>query len=197
MSTIRQSTGTGNHIMVGDMPRSTSQPTSATADRHQGVGAFDGAKLAARRKLLGWSQGRLAEELAQVQSDKTGGPAAPHRVRTLVVQISLYESGKQKPRPSTVGELARALGLGGDELLSGPRRRELRTLRCALGRSQADIAQCLSVSRGHYAHVEQGRAHLDVGQIAALAACLGTTDAEITRAITRAQQVRRNSSASA
>lgn len=162
-------------------------PPSAPPDdrgRHW-VDAFDGTRLAARRQALGWSQVRLAEAVHQLHAD----PATPatetaRRIRTLVVQLSCYESGRNRPRARAVRDLAAALSVDALELLAEDAPVTLPALRARLGMTQSDVAAVLpGMSRSLYAHVEQGRRPLDAAEEAALAAVLRVDPARIRRAL--------------
>jgi transcriptional regulator with XRE-family HTH domain len=81
--------------------------------------AFDGTRLAACRQARDWSQVELAERLVQARTD---GPAsvldAARQIRTLVVQVSCYESGRTRPRAKAVQALAAVLGVDVLQLLA-------------------------------------------------------------------------------
>jgi transcriptional regulator with XRE-family HTH domain len=163
-------------------------PASAPPDelgRHW-VNAFDGARLAARRQALGWSQVRLAETLHQQQHTDPATPAteAARRIRTLVVQVSCYESGRTRPRARAIRDLGAALGVDVLDLLAEGTPITLATLRARLGLTQADVAAALpNMSRSLYAHVEQGRRPLDAAEQVALAAVLRVDRARIRQAL--------------
>src|SRR5436190_13895046 len=117
------------------------------------VDTFDGARLAARRQALGWSQVRLAEALHELRADATVATTdAARRIRTLVVQVSSYESGRTRPRARAVRDLAATLSVDVLNLLATDTPVTLATLRARLGLTQTEVAATLGMSRSLYAH---------------------------------------------
>lgn len=149
------------------------------------VAAFDGARLAARRRALGWSQVRLAEALHELHADTTVTAAeSARRIRTLIVQVSTYESGRTRPRARAVRDLAAALDVDVIDLLGVDVPLTLAALRARLGLTQAEVAAALpAMSRSLYAHVEQGRRALSPAELAALAAVMRVDEETIGRAL--------------
>jgi transcriptional regulator with XRE-family HTH domain len=148
------------------------------------IDAFDGTRLAACRQARDWSQVELAERLVQARTD---GPAsvldAARQIRTLVVQVSCYESGRTRPRAKAVQTLAAVLGVDVLQLLAPGTPVTLVTLRARLGLTQDDVAAALGISRSLYAAVEQGKRAASVPETAALAAALHTSVDQVRRAL--------------
>lgn len=180
-------TSISNHINISDMrrsistgdPKSGAGPSERVPRGQHCVDAFDGAKLRHGRKQRAWSQGQLAEQLHRVQISGTNEPLSHSRIGSLTVQISLYESGKHKPRVGTVHELAQALGIQASDLLAEGAPQSLATLRARRSLTQEGVAGQLSISRSLYGHVERGRATLDLAKAAQLARLLQIPDAEM------------------
>jgi transcriptional regulator with XRE-family HTH domain len=167
-------------------------PSSPPPDpgRHW-VDAFDGARLAERRQALGWSQVRLAEAMHRLDAAAPAETtAAARRLRTLVVQISCYESGRTRPRARAVRDLAAALGVDVLELLAPDAPVTLATLRARLGLTQADVAAAMpGMSRSLYAHVEQGRRGLAAAEERTLARLLAVDATRVRQALRRSAEV--------
>lgn len=165
----------------------SSTAVGADAGRHW-VAAFDGARLAARRQAKGWSQARLAEALHELNAETAPGAAqdaldVARRLRTIVVQVSTYESGRTRPRAKVVRDLAKVLEVDVLELLAVGAPLTLAALRARVGLAQADVAEALGMSRSLYAHVEQGRRALSHDETAALASVLRVDGATLVRAL--------------
>jgi transcriptional regulator with XRE-family HTH domain len=145
---------------------------------------FDGTRLAALRRARGWSQVRLAEAVTQLQAHAgDNATEIARRIRTLVVQVSCYESGRNRPRARAARDLAKALGVDVRDLLADGGSPTLPRLRARLGLTQADVAAALhGMSRSTYAHIEQGRRRLRVPELAALATILHVAPETISRA---------------
>lgn len=159
-------------------------------DNHAGrhwIDAFDGQRLATWRRDRGWSQVRLAEQLQQARA---GGAVAPaevaRQIRTLVVQVSCYESGRTRPRGRAVRDLAAVLDVDVLDLLAEGTPLSLATLRARLGLTQGDVADQLGMSRSLYAAVEQAQRVASDTERAALAAILQVPETRIREALDRA-----------
>lgn len=138
------------------------------------VDAFDGTRLAACRDARGWSQVQLAERL---QRDRAGDQPVPlavaaRQIRTLVVQVSCYESGRTRPRARAVLALAAALEVDVLDLLAEGTPVTLATLRVRLGLTQSDVAGRIGMSRSLYAAVEQGKRPVSEAELSQLAMVL-------------------------
>jgi transcriptional regulator with XRE-family HTH domain len=158
------------------------------AGRHW-VDAFDGDRLAAHRRTLGWSQVRLAERLQQARAGDDTVPAAEvaRQIRTLVVQVSCYESGRTRPRGKAIRALAAVLDVDVLDLLTEGSPLTLATLRARLGLTQGDVADQLGMSRTFYAAVEQGRRAASDSEITAVAAVLQVPAGRIRAALAGAE----------
>lgn len=147
------------------------------------IDAFDGTRLAACRQARDWSQVEPAERLVQARAD---GPAsvldAARQIRTLVVQVSCYESGRTRPRAKAVQALAAALGVDVLQVLAPGTPVTLVTPR-ATGADPGRRHCAQRVSRSLYAAVEQGKRAASVSETAALAAALHTSVDQVRRAL--------------
>src|SRR5690242_3627031 len=99
------------------MPNSDEPPQariSAGQGRSAGVhwvDAFDGIRLAQQRAARDWTQVEFAERLQAARAGETRVAAVEvaRQIRTLVVQVSCYESGRTRPRAGTIQLLAEVL----------------------------------------------------------------------------------------
>lgn len=134
---------------------------------------------------MGWSQVRLAEALHERNAGDSAEPAeAARRIRTLIVQVSTYESGRTRPRARVVRDLAAVLGVDVLDLLAVDAPLTLATLRARLGLTQAEVAASVpGMSRSLYAHVEQGRRPLSPSEATSLGAILRVDPATIGQAL--------------
>jgi transcriptional regulator with XRE-family HTH domain len=148
------------------------------------VDAFDGTRLAQRRTALRWTQVELAE---RVQAARTGAALATvevaRQIRTLVVQISCYESGRTRPRAGTIRLLAETLGVDVLDLLAENTPATLAVLRARLGLTQQQAAQRLGMSRSLYALLEQHRRSATLQETRSLAAVFQVSVARIRQAL--------------
>jgi transcriptional regulator with XRE-family HTH domain len=150
------------------------------------VDAFDGQRLAGYRAGRGWTQVELAERLQQARAGDAGTVSvaeAARQIRTLVVQVSCYESGRTRPRARAVLALAAALDVDALDLLAADSPVTLATLRTRLGLTQGDVAGRLDMSRSLYAAVEQGRRALAQHELDRLAEVLHIPAARLRRAL--------------
>jgi transcriptional regulator with XRE-family HTH domain len=147
------------------------------------VAAFDGARLAAYRTERGWSQVELAERMQRARSGELTAAAAARQIRTLLVQISCYESGSTRPRVQAVRLLAQLLEVDVLDLLGAHTPVTLGVLRARLGLTQAQVARELGMSRSLYAFVEQGRHALTKAEATTLAGVLQVTPDRIRHAL--------------
>jgi transcriptional regulator with XRE-family HTH domain len=159
----------------------------APVGRHW-VDAFDRQRLERLRKGRGLSQGEVAERLYEIEArrkpaEKVDPIAAARRIRTLVVQVSFYESGRHRPRAETLGDLAEALGVDVLDLLEEGTVPTLATLRARLGLTQGQLAEKLGMSRGLWGHVEQGRRDVSTDEVRTLAKILKVSQAKVREAI--------------
>ncbi|MGK5681677.1 helix-turn-helix transcriptional regulator [Actinoplanes sp. URMC 104] len=147
--------------------------------------AFAGMRLAQRRSVRGWTQVELAERLQAKRAAGTRMAAVEvaRQLRTLVVQISCYESGRTRPRAGTVRLLAEALGVDVLDLLAADAVITLAVLRARLGLTQEQAAQQLGISRSLYALLEQGRRPVSEGETHALARVLQVSVTQVRAAL--------------
>jgi transcriptional regulator with XRE-family HTH domain len=160
-------------------------PDSPTAagGRHW-IDAFDGSRLAACRRARGLSQVELAERLQQARTGTEVSVAeAARQIRTLVVQVSCYESGRTRPRARAVQALAGVLDVDVLELLAADTPITLSTLRARHGLTQGDVAAQLGMSRSLYAAVEQGRRPVSDAELTQLATVLAVDADRLRRAL--------------
>jgi len=117
--------------------------------------------LTACRRAHSWNQVQLAEALHRWQTDNPDDPTeTARRIRTLVVQVSCYESNRTRPRARAVRDSAAVLDVDVLDLLRVDTPLTLPALRARLGTTQAAAATALGMSRSLYAHVEQKRRRL-------------------------------------
>ncbi len=156
----------------------------AAGGRHW-IDAFDGSRLAACRRARGWSQVKLAERLQQARpgNSRVSVAEAARQIRTLIVQVSCYESGRTRPRTRAVRDLAAVLDVDVLDLLAADTPITLATLRARLGLTQDDVAAQLGISRSLYAAVEQGKRALDDTELTALAEVLHTPAPRLRQAL--------------
>lgn len=148
------------------------------------VDAFDGSRLAERRCALGWTQVELAERVQATRSAETPATAVEvaRQIRTLVVQVSCYESGRTRPRAGTIRLLAEVLGVDVLDLLAEDTPFTLAVLRFRLGLTQQQVAQRSGMSRSLYALLEQRRRSATVDETRSLAGVLQVSVARVRRA---------------
>lgn len=159
-------------------------PDSPAAPGRHWIDAFDGSRLAACRRARGWSQVELAERLQQARDGaEVSVAAAARQIRTLVVQVSCYESGRTRPRARAAQALAAALEVDVLALLAADTPITLATLRARLGLTQHDIAVQLGMSRSLYAAAEQGERAVSEPELVKLAAALRTSTNQVRQAL--------------
>jgi len=161
---------------------------AAGQDRSTGVhwvDAFDGTRLAERRSAQGWTQVELAERVQAARSVGASVAAVEvaRQIRTLVVQISCYESGRTRPRAGTIRLLAQVLDVDVLDLLGANTAVTLPVLRARIGLTQQQAAQQLGVSRSLYALLEQGRRPAAEDEMRSLAVVLQVNVARVRRAL--------------
>jgi transcriptional regulator with XRE-family HTH domain len=143
---------------------------------------FDGTRLAGCRGSRGWRQVQLTERLQQARGGDVPVAEAARQIRTLVVQVSCYESGRTRPRARAVQALAAALEVAVLELLSTDAAVTLAALRACHGLTQGAVAR-LGMSRSLYAAVEQDRRPLSDAELTQLATVLVVDTDRLRRAL--------------
>jgi transcriptional regulator with XRE-family HTH domain len=173
------------------MPNSD-EPLQARISAGQGrsagvhwVDTFDGIRLAQQRAARDWTQVEFAERLqaARVGETRVAAVEVARQIRTLVVQVSCYESGRTRPRAGTIRLLAEVLGADVLDLLAADTVVTLAVLRARLGLTQQQAAAQLGMSRSLYALLEQGRRPITGDETEALAGVLQVSVARVRAAL--------------
>ncbi len=147
------------------------------------MASFDGTRLASRRAGRGWSQVELAERVQRARGGAVTPEQAARQIRTLIVQVSCYESGSTRPRARMVRLLTQVLEADVLDLLAENTVVTLDVLRARLGLTQHQVAVQLGVSRSLYALIEQGRQVPAEAEVAALAAVLQVSADRVRQAL--------------